>query len=385
MTRWILLAVCVACFCGCMKPYSRPVYVDVGTSETAFLIQKEGDNEQASLKSEDYLKDNMVQTKRIEITYRWVKTGRMMNVGEYIPNEQLVLVDRKPETREWTSNNTQGSTTRDQAIWVESSDSVGFSTGISITARIASDDDAVKFLWNYPAQACVERQVTDVGGGKKAYMPWTADLADIMDTEVRTKLQEVFAEETAKYNMDELREKKNEIIAAVREIVIPFFEDRGVTLTAIGLFGGFTYENPDIQIAIDKVFQAQQDEEIAIAEQKAAEQRKFALQLKGEGEAQQSIELAKGKAEAVKLQAEAEATAIQQVADAKSYELEKLTANPEAYMALKRLEIDMERLKVWDGKYPAYYFGSDLGISGDKLNMFVPQVPRTVAETAVTH
>jgi regulator of protease activity HflC (stomatin/prohibitin superfamily) len=205
-----------------------------------------------------------------------------------------------------------------------------------------------------------------------------------MDTEVRTKIQEVFAEEAAKYGMDELRSKKNEIIGAIRETVIPFFAERGVTITAIGLFGGFSYENPKIQEAIDKVFEQQQDEEIAIAEQKAAEQRKLAMQLTGEGEAQKDIEIAKGKAESVKLAAEAEANAIQAVADAKAYELEKLTSNPEAYMALKRLEVEMEKLSVWDGKYPSYYIGSDLGISGENLNLFLPQ-PTAHTPTEAPH
>jgi hypothetical protein len=161
--------------------------------------------------------------------------------------------------------------------------------------------------------------------------------------------------------------------------VIPFFAERGVTITAIGLFGGFTYENKAIQDSIDMVFQQQQDKQIAIAEQEAAEQRKLALQLKGEGEAAQAIEIANGRAEAVKLEADAEAEAIKLVADAKAYELEKLTSNPEAYMGLKKLEIEMERLKVWDGAYPSYYIGSDLGISGEDLNLFLPAATNRTA------
>jgi regulator of protease activity HflC (stomatin/prohibitin superfamily) len=374
MKRLALLLLCVVLCTGCWRPYDTPVFVDIGNSETAFLIQKEGDQKQATLKSEEMLAKNMVQSKRVEITYRWIKTGRGLGVGKYIPNEQLVIVDRKPETREWTADRT-GSDAKDQAIWAESSDSVGFSTGISITARIQDQNDATKFLYNYPAQE--GRTVDDPGWSKDPYIVKESDLADIMDQEVRTKIQEVFAEKAAEYNMDELREKKNEIIGSIREEVIPFFDERGVTITAIGLFGGFTYENPKIQEAIDKVFEQQQDEEIAKAEQKAAEQRKEALKLKGEGQAQETIEIAKGKAESIKLEAEAEAEAIQAVADAKAYELEKLTSNPEAYITLKQIEVDMERISVWDGQYPSYYIGSDLGISGENLNMFLPS-PRII-------
>ena len=109
--------------------------------------------------------------------------------------------------------------------------------------------------------------------------------------------------------------------------VVEFFKPRGITITTIAMFGGLHYENPEIQKSIDKVFQAQQDKAVAQAEAEAAKQRKEALKLVGEGEAGQKREIAKGEAEAVKTAAEA-----------KAFELEKLMANPEAYLALKRIE-----------------------------------------------
>ena len=261
----------------------------------------------------------------------------------------------------------KGTSRRDEGIWVESSDSVGFSTGISITARIADEANAVKFLYNYPPKS--SRVVSVASSYKDEYVVGVAQLGDIMDGEVRTKIQEVFAEKAAEYDMDELRSKKKEIIAAIREQVIPFFAERGITITAIGMFGGFTYENPQIQEAIDKVFEAQQDEEVAKAEAKAAGERKEALRLQGEGQAQREIEVARGQAEAVKLDAEAKAVAITSVADAKAYELDKLTVNPEAYLTLKQLDIEQRRLDRWDGQYPQYYLGTG---SNAGLNLFVP-------------
>jgi len=352
-----LLLCCVLFLTGCA--YDVPVLVKVETSETPFLVKLEGDSQQATIKSEEYLKENMVATKRIQISYRWMKVGYGPLSGKYIPNERVIVVDRAPETREWDDRSKQ-------AIWVESSDSVGFSTGISITARIPTEDDAVKFLYNYPPKGT--REIVVSSGYKDNYNVSVSDLATVMDKEVRTKIQEIFAEEAAKYTMDDLRPKKNEIIEAIRTEAIPFFRERGIEITAVGMFGGFAYENPKIQDSIDKVFQAQQDEEVAKAEAKAAQERKLALQLAGEGEAQKAIETAKGRAESVKVEAEAEAQAIQAVADAKAYELEKLTSNPEAYMALKNIEVEMERLKVWDGRYPVYYLGGE----GEGLNMFLP-------------
>lgn len=69
--------------------------------------------------------------------------------------------------------------------------------------------------------------------------------------------------------MDLLRAKKREIMDTVkdgkkwtdengkeRELVgvVEFFKERGITITTIGQFGGFTYENPEIQKSIDEVF-----------------------------------------------------------------------------------------------------------------------------------
>ena len=144
--------------------------------------------------------------------------------------------------------------------------------------------------------------------------------------------------------------------------VVPYFKKKGISILALGQFGGFTYENPEIQKSIDAVFQAQQDEEVAKAEAKAAEQRKMALKLKGEGEAAQVLEARRGEAEGIKL-----------VADAKAYELSQLQENPEAYLALKQLEIEQTRLERWDGKYPTTLFGGNADTPGMLLNFTAPQ------------
>jgi hypothetical protein len=247
-----------------------------------------------------------------------------------------------------TAGRDSGTRNKDEAIWVESADSVGFSSGISITARILSNDDAVKFLYNYPAGK-VEK-VALRNGHKDDYEVKRVSLEDVIDSEVRARVQKVFAEQAARYKMDELRSKKNEIMKAVEEDVLPFFQSRGITVTTIAMFGGMHYENPEIQKAIDKVFQAQQDKAVAQAEAEAAKERKEAMKMTGEGEAQKKQEIAKGEAEAVKT-----------VAEAKAFELEKVMANPQAYLALKQLEVQTKAMEVWDGRYPVFLMSAAEG------------------------
>ncbi len=359
---------CVVLFTGCLKPYHEATLVDIQTSEIAILVPTVGSDgaavtapsEQAEGNVEFY-KNKIVNARKVEIPYYWKQTHRVWfydsaGTGKWVPAARLITVNTEPETRTWDA-------TSDHGIWVESKDSVGFSTGVSVSARIENVDDAVKFLSHYPPKA---QRVIETAGGDPFNVEITG-LKQIMDLEVRTKIQEVFAYEAASYNMDELREKKQEIMDKVREMVIPFFSERGITITNIGQFGGFKYENPETQLAIDKVFQAQQDEEVAKAEAKAAQERMLALQLKGQGEAQQAIEIARGRAEAMRLEAQAEAEAVQLVADAKAYELTQLSSNPQAYILLKQIELEVQRVTRWDGAYPRFVMGQNDGLNGQGM------------------
>lgn len=357
---------------GCQQPYHEELRIDIGSSEALILTQtineegqvivapkgKESDDEASQYKK------NLVTHKKVTIPYYWKQTAKMRpwswknaGNGEWRPAAKAIIVDMSPESREWSSDPNTGTSNANQAIWAESSDSVGFSTGISITARIANKDDAIIFLSNYPPK--LEREYNTAGGAP--FVAQVTSLAQIMDSEIRIKIQEIFAYESAGSEMDDLRNQKRQILDKVQEVVVPYFKERGITITSIGQFGGFTYENPESQKSIDAVFQAQQDKQVAIAEAEAAEERKTALKLKGEGAAQEAIEIARGKAEAVTLEATAEAEAIKSVADAKAYEIEKAAQDLTTYLALKQLEVDMAKAKKWDGILPVTSLGGDTG------------------------
>lgn len=325
-----------------MKPYDKPEFVEIETSETGYLIPLEGETEkQQKFDSEEMLEQQKVATKRVQIPHKWVQTGRMSNSGEWVSTMRLVKVDRKPITREWTADSNSGTDQKNQAIWVESADSVGFSIGFSCTAMI-QEADTSKFLYQYTSK----------------------DLASVMDTEIRAKIQEAAADKCAEYPLDDLRGKKKELIEYVREETIPFFEKKGITITAVGMFGGFTYENKLVQDAIDKTVQDQQLKVSALAEEEAQEVKNRTIKLEAEAQA-----------EATRLKAQGEAEGIKLVADAKAYEIEKATENLEFYLKLKELEVEMEKLQRWDGKYPQYF----MQMGGDSKNTphLMIQPPKT--------
>jgi len=328
---------------GCVAPYDVPEFVEIETSESAFLIPLEGDTaKQTAFSSEELLEKQKIAVKRVQIPHRWVQTGRMSNDGEWMDTVRLVKVDRRPVTRSWTASGGTGTSNKNEAVWVESADSVGFSTGFSCTAYV-QEKDASKFLYMYTSKS----------------------LADVMDSEIRTKIQEGAAEVAAKYDLDDLRRKKQEIIDQVRERTIPFFEQRGITITAIAMFGGFTYENPKVQEAIDKTVQDQQLKVSAEARREAQETENKTIKLAAEA-----------KAEAERIEAEGRAAAIKAVADAKAYEIEKATQDSKFYLSLKQIEVEMKKLEKWDGRYPQYLMTTG-GEGGGSPNMLlqVPTIP----------
>ena len=120
---------------------------------------------------------------------------------------------------------------------------------------------------------------------------------------------------------------------------------------SIGMFGGFKYEDKEIQTAINETFVSQQEKVKAAAILEAQTDKNATIELEAKGLANAAVTKAQGEAEAIKIKAEAEAGAIAIKV--------KAVGDPKDF-------IETERLKVWDGKYPQWYMGGqgngDLGL-----------------------
>lgn len=330
---------------GCRKPF-EPVKLEViNPNEEAFLLPYTGDaKKQTSTDNESYLKSNLVYTKQVQIPQQWVPNGYETTTwsGEWKDAAVLVKVDKSPVTREWTADAVSGTSNKNEAIWVMTSDQVEFSTGWTITARIDSRDNAVKFLHNYP----------------------NGSLVKVLDTEVRSKLQAEFGLEVTDLPMDQLRKAATPHIQKTTKSVTDFFRDRGITITNIGISGGFVYKDKTILDTMVRVFNAEQEKSVAAAATAAQEERNKCV-----------IFEAQGKADALLRTKTAEATGIKLVADAKFYELEKAAEKLSAYISLKQLELQRELLSKWDGAYPHYFMGAN----GSTPNMLLQLPPITTA------
>lgn len=285
------------------KPFDKPEIVTVEPSQTAFVIPLDGKtSNQGSLMSEDFLKNAKVATKQIEIPHRWLKQGRgaIFETGKWIPSAKLIVVERKPITREWTEDAKTGTSVKNQGVVAESKESIGFMARMNCSAQI-DEADAVKFLYRYNNKS----------------------LEDIMDTEIRARIESKFVEECSKLTLEEILTNKENIMKSVRNDVTAYFKERGVTITVIGLKGEITYLNAEIQKSIDEKFKSA----------KALESQR--------NENQRTLEKAKAEAEAIRIQAE---TMTQQI-------------------KLRELENQAKAIDKWDGKLPQY-------MSGDSRTMF---------------
>lgn len=280
----VLLAVSaanIACS-GCMGPPKVLPIEEIKTNETAFLVPLEGASkgDQQKFMSVEFLKTAKVATKRITIPVTERSLGRMWWSYEWLPTIRVVKVDRTPVTREWTSDETTGTTKKNEAITVESLDSIGFSIGINLTASV-TEEDAATFLYYY--------------AGKP--------LSEVVDQNVRGFVQSDLSGQFGQKAMEDCKKEKKAIFDELLTAVRGEFKKKGVTIDNLGYAEGLMYDNAAIQKAIDERIVAEMD--VQTAKQRTLEQKETNERLESEAtsKAKQAIEFAKaGAAQTAKTQ-----------------------------------------------------------------------------------
>ena len=294
----LLLVIVMACtlFTGCRKPYDTPEFVTIEASQTAFLIPLVGDSTtQSAFESEELLIEAKVATKEIQIPHRWVQTGRKHWMGDWKPSATLIVVERKPVSRSWESGSSADASTK--AIFGETSDQIGIYVGMNCTAMI-EEKDAAKFLYRYN----------------------NTPLETVIDTDIKKLVEDRFNIETAKYTSTELGGAKGEIMESVKDYVAPYFANYGITITVLGMKEGVSYENDEIQKAIDAKFASEQE-----------------------------LVIQQNKNEANLAKAEADAKAVIMAAEAEAQ------ANDLLSKSLTSALLEKMYYEKWDGKLPYIY------------------------------
>jgi hypothetical protein len=222
---------------------------EIKPNETAFLIQLEGNANQQKMPSEQYLQQNMVAAKRVSIPHRELVTGRGPGEYTWIPTARLIVVDRSPITREWTSLGANA-TLQTAMIGVESSESIGWHMGVTVTASIP-EDMAAKFLYNF--------------GGKP--------LNQVADENIRDYVQSQLSTEFGEHPLDYDTSHKKEVFAAAEDATKKFFGARGIEIDNLGYTEGMIYDNDKIQDSIDNNYKSEMSITAAQNEAKAQDAR----------------------------------------------------------------------------------------------------------------
>jgi len=273
---WMLMVLLmVVGMLGCMGPAKVEQFEEIGPNETAFVIPLEGDSlgDQAQLQSVAFLESKKVSAKRISLPLREKSTGRGWWSYTYIPAAVVIKVDRAPVTREWTMEKQTGTEARNQAISVESKESIGYQLGVVVTAMV-EEQNAALFLFKF--------------AGKP--------LAQIIDTNIRADAAEFLTSQFGQMSLDDARLKKTEVFDAMTKFVTEKYAALGITIMTMGSSEGLIYDDDKIQQAINDAWSAEREKERADVEAGTK-------QVRAKADADAAIAAAKGSAEAAYLKA----------------------------------------------------------------------------------
>lgn len=245
-----LISISIMCLTAGLAACGKQDIVEIKPNETAFLIQLDGNSKtQKAFMSEEYLAENKVASKRVVIPYVSVAGANFF--AATVPAAKLIMVDRKPVTREWTRSEKTGTSPHNQAISVESKESIDFSIGVVLTASIP-ENSAAKFLYHYAG----------------------TPLEVIADTNIRGYVQAALSREFGARDLDTARKEKALIFSQVFKETRDAFEKKGVSIDNLGYSEGMTYSDANIQKSINETFEAQ------MAVQKAQQRVVEAVQLR---------------------------------------------------------------------------------------------------------
>ena len=234
-------------FTGCEfdKPKPHSTFVDIGPTETAFLIALDGNTmqNQKQLKSMEFLESKKVQVKRVEIPEKVVDVCPNCRESDnskwkLMPTARLVVISHAPVTRQWTGVSNRGTSNANEAFHVESNESIDFSIDGNIQAHIP-DTSATNFLYNFGA----------------------TNLDKVMDVQIRPFMEQTAFRIFSSHSYEWATENKNFVTDSVLKVTREHFEPKGIHIDAFGFTGGITPSDEKIQQAINAKYEATKNAE----------------------------------------------------------------------------------------------------------------------------
>lgn len=236
-------------------------------NESAFWIPDVGANKdsQGQMDSEDYLNSKKIALKRFVIPHQKLTgsggTGFFSGWDAYVPTGRLIIVDRKPFSREWVDAGDRGTSKDKQGFPCQSKEGLDVTVGISIGVEVTENDSA-KFLYHFGVEAPKGQRSDPQVIFTSVYYGRTVE--SVMDDVGRKQVQTIVCEEISKRGFDDVNSQASLVIAAVREQSKNYLASVGITLKFIGWADTFTFSKA-VQDAVDRRYIAAQDEAISKA------------------------------------------------------------------------------------------------------------------------
>lgn len=217
--------------------------IEVAANETAFLIALDGDTLKNQKKFDSVAAleapEVKIAMKRVIIPHKVIEVCPQCQEGDErkykdVATAKLIKINRAMVSREWTAT-TKGTSSKNQAITVESNESIDFDLGAVITAQV-TEKDAALFLYTF--------------GGKQ--------LEEVIDQDVRNYLAQSLSASFGTHDLETGRKDKIAYFNIARKDTAEFFAKKGITIVTFGSTEGMNYHDESIQRSINKRFEAQQ-------------------------------------------------------------------------------------------------------------------------------
>lgn len=179
--------------------------------------------------------------------------------------------------------------------------------------------------------------------GKEIELVSTVGLNGYKSVLIDPAIQEAVKAATAQYTAEELITKRPQVKEDIQRDLIAQINSTLISIRTVSIVD-FDF-SPSFNAAIEAKVTAEQN---ALAAKNKLEQVKF--------EAEQQVATAEATAKSIRLQSDA--------------------ANNEKYVNLKKIEVDLEFAKHWDGIYPSTYIVNGGSGSGNSMPLVIP-LPNT--------
>ena len=263
----------------------RAEAVGIPPNSTAFWIPDQGNTQATQQQTDDasFYNSHTVPGKIFIVPHSIFSNSGGSHIWDqdyYVPDGRLILVDRTPVTREWTSAPGTGTSSTDQSFQCQSNDGLNVGAAVSIAVSI-QPGDAATYLYYFgtdpiapnPNDAYMQANPNaDPSNDPNvifASVYHAKSLTNVMDTVGHGLIEASVCQAIGANDLQTDNKDYNSIMDTVQKTAQAYLDQRGITIDYIGWAGTFSFDS-DVQKAINNLFIAQTDGPILTTLQDAA-------------------------------------------------------------------------------------------------------------------